>query len=201
MNLKLPLLVLIFSLSMPLARAGQNPANKPRNATENNGQISSSDKSFLQALIQEDMSEIQLAHLALQKSSSPEVKQYANSKILAADPDMRDRAEQIAKQYGMTPPKGPNARQDQTYGKLAKQSGKLFDNAYMNYEADQQSADVNLVQAEINSTDNPTVKSYAQTEELPVKQAASSAVDLSTKISTKMTDYRQPDNGGDPGQP
>ena len=192
------LTLLSLAISLPLALAGQNPPSKPNNSAQNNSQISSSDKEFLQALIQEDVSEIQLAHLALQKSSSPEVKQYAQSKILDADPDMRDRAQQIATQYGVTPPKGPNAQQDQTQGMLSQKSGKLFDNSYMNYEADQQSADVKLVQAEIDSTNNPTIKSYAQTEVLPVKQAASSAVDLSTKISSELDNYRQPDNGDGP---
>lgn len=69
-------------------------------------------------------------------------------------------------------------------------SGKYFDNAYMNYEASQQTADVKLVKTEISSSNNAQVKSYATKEGTPVEEAASAARDVSTKLSAAMTSYR-----------
>jgi putative membrane protein len=194
MNSKL--ILLVTSLALPLAVAGQNPAtaNKP------NEQLSSSDKSFVTALIQEDISEIDLAKMALQKSADPQVKDYAQTKILGADPEMRERADQIAQQYGINPPTEPNARQKQVHGELSGKNGNLFDQSYMVYEATQQSADLQLVNAEINSTKNPTIKSYASKEKTPVEQAAASAIDVNKKVSSEMLHYKETDNGAGSGQ-
>jgi predicted outer membrane protein len=156
-----------------------------------NAQLSLDDQLFLEALIQEDISEIDLAGMALEKSDDPDVKQYAQTKILAADPQMRDGAAQIASAHGMTPPTEPEARQKEIKDKLSKMSGKLFDNAYMGYEANQQDADVKLVNAELAATKNPAVKAYVTKEKTPVEQAAAAALQVHTKIAQGLTNYRQ----------
>lgn len=171
--------------------SGQNSSAPEQNTTQQE-QLSNSDKMFLKALIQEDISEINLANMALKKSSDPQVKQYAQTKILAADPEMRNGAEQIARQHGMQPPTEPNSRQKKIHDELATKSGKVFDNAYMNYEASQQTADVELVDTELNSTTNSIVKNYVTQEKPAVVEAATSAKDTSTQISTSMTHFRQP---------
>lgn len=181
------LLVVGMALILPLAVAAQN---SPATRKNNNGQLSQGDEMFLKALIQEDISEISLAKMALQKSSNPQVKQYAQTKILAADPQMRDGAARIASAHNFQPPTGPNARQRKIHGELAKKNGKYFDNAYMNYEASQQTADVKLVKTEIKSTSNAQVKQYVTAQETPVEQAASAARNLSAQISSALTSYR-----------
>lgn len=181
--------LLIFSMVM----VGQN-SSRPDQKNEANGnhqQLSNSDKAFLQALVKEDTSEINLGNMALQKSQNPEVKQYVQSKILAADPSMRDGAEKIEREHGIQPPTGPGARKQQIEGELSRKTGKLFDNAYMNYEATQQPADVKLVDAEINSTGNSEVKKYATSERTPVEDAANTAVQVSKQISSTLTHYKQ----------
>ena len=181
------LLVVGMALILPLALVAQN---SPATHKENNGHFSQGDALFLKALIQEDISEISLAKMALQKATNPEVKQYARTKILAADPQMRDGAATIARAGNLQPPTGPNAKQRKMQGELAKKSGKYFDNAYMNYEASQQTADVKLVKTEIESSTNAQVKNYASKEETPVEEAASAARDISAKVSSAMTSYR-----------
>ena len=167
-------------------------AQNPRaDQKTNNGQLSQGDEMFLKALIQEDISEISLAKMALQKSADPQVKQYARTKILAADPQMRDGAAKIASAQNIQPPTGPNARQRKIHGELAKKSGKYFDNAYMNYEASQQTADVKLVKAETKNSNNAQVKNYATAQQTPVEQAASAARNLSARVSSAMTYHRR----------
>lgn len=180
--------ILIAAVAAPMVMAGQNSSSANQKSQQ---QLTTSDKLFLQALIEEDISEIELAHMALEKSSDPKVKDYAQSKILAADPEMRDGAEQIAKQFGMQPPSAPNARQKKIHDELSNKSGKVFDDAYMNYEADQQTADVKLAEAELKSETNPAVKDYVTKEKAPIVEAAEAAKSISKDISVSMTHYTQ----------
>lgn len=183
--------ILGIALALPIEMMGEGSSTTQQNNKQRE-QLTNSDKMFLKALIQEDISEIDLAKMALRKSWDPQVKQYAQTKILEADPEMRNGAEQIAQQHGMQPPSKVNSRQKTIQDQLANKSGKVFDNAYMNYEASQQSADVKLVETELNSTSNSTLNGYVTKEKAPVVQAASAAKEISEQISSSMTHYRQP---------
>lgn len=183
-------LTLAITLALPLTMVGQN-SSPPKQQQQSAEQLSSADKMFLKAIVREDISEINLAKMALQKSSDPQVKQYAQTKILDAAPQMRDRAEQILQNNGISPPSHPNSMQKTMAGRLSGKSGKVFDNAYMNYEASQQTADFELVKTEIESTKNSEMKTYASSEQTPVEQAALAAKDVSTQISSQMQHYRQ----------
>lgn len=182
--------VLCMVLGLPWAMAGQS-SSAANPSTPANQQLSNSDKAFLKALIQEDTSEIQLAHMALEKSKDPQVKQYAESKILAADPGMKEGAEHIAQEHGIQPPTGPGARKQDVAAELSKKSGRVFDNAYMIYEATQQPGDLELVNTEAKSTQNSEMKKYVAIEKKPVEEAAESAVQVSKQISTGLTHYKQ----------
>jgi putative membrane protein len=207
MKFKSTLMGTILPMAMAVAMAAQNPAppakqspptaktSAPEQKTSTNtAQFSNSDRLFLNALIQEDLSEIRLAQMALTKSSSPEVKQYAQTKILAADPQMKDGAVQLARKNGMEPPTSPNGRQQEIYNRLEKKFGDVFDGAYMTYEADQQNADAMLVQTEINSTSDPEIKSYVTNQEKPVVEAAAAAKEIAAKIAGNMRQYKQQPN-------
>src|SRR5581483_9239864 len=66
------LLLLCIASALPLPLVAQSsPAAPMANRAD---EIANSDKSFLQALIEEDISEINLANIALQKTSDPQVK-------------------------------------------------------------------------------------------------------------------------------
>lgn len=186
------LIIAVVSLMMPLAIFGQTTSSATSKA---NQQLSNSDEAFLKAIIQEDISEIGLAQMALQKSSDPQIKQYAQTKILAADPEMRDRADQIIQQSGMTPPTTPNALQESIRSELSGESGKSFDKSYMVYEASQQSADAKLMDREIKSTNNSTVKTYAKDEQTPVQQAAASAIQVNKVVASGLIHYKSPGAG------
>jgi putative membrane protein len=187
MVFKSPAYGIILAISMALGAQNRSP----KNSAQPKQSFSASDQLFLKALIEEDISEISLAQMALQKSSNADVKQYAQTKILEADPHMRDGAAQVAQKNGMKPPTGPNGRQQEMYKRLENMSGKIFDGAYMTYEADQQTADVKLVQAEIDSTSDVEVKRFVTAEKTPVVEAAASAKEIAAKIASSMTQYKQ----------
>ena len=161
-------------------------------APNGSAQLSTDDQLFLKALIEEDISEIELAGLALQKTSNADVKQYAQTKILAADPEMRVGAAQLMLKYGQKPPDDSGFQRKKIKDELTKKSGQDFDNAYMSYETDQQNADLKLVNTELGSTKNPEVKSYVAKEQAPVQQAADAALQVHQKVIASMKNYRQP---------
>lgn len=145
-------------------------------------QISIQAQHFLNLLTAEDQSEINLAHLALKKSRNPQVRQYAKSKILAADPAMKQGAMQFAKQHNAAVPGYATSTDKAEYYYLSKLSGKAFDKAYMSYEDEKQNADLIMVKNEIKAAKNPRLKSYVQKEEMPVQQAAQSAKQIASSL-------------------
>lgn len=172
--------ILCTALVIPLAVSGQetSPAN-----SSNPPQLSNKDRLFLHTLASEDQSEINLANLALKKSNDPKIQQYARSKILAADPEMKQGAEQIAQQNHTAISSSPNATAKKQYQILSQLSGTDFDRSYMGYENRQQAADLQVVQGEIGATNSPQIRSYAQQEVTPVQQASQAAQQLAHSMN------------------
>lgn len=164
-------------LIVPLSVAGQThpaPTTAPK--------ISIQAQHFLNLIASEDASEISLAQLALKKSSNPQVRQYAKTKILAADPSMKKGAMSIGQQNHAPVDGFPNATDKAEYYYLSRLSGQDFDKAYMSYEDAQQNSDLIVVQNEVEATKNQQVKAYAQKEETPVREAAQSAQQIAQAL-------------------
>lgn len=150
-------------------------------------QISLQGQHFLETLASEDQSEIDLAKLALRKSNDPQVKEYARSKILAADPSMEQEAKNLGKQKHAVVTGFPSSTAKAEYYYLSKFSGKAFDKAYMNYEDAKQREDLIVVQNEAKGGKDPDVKGYAQKEVTPVREAADSAKNIAQALGGQQT--------------
>lgn len=137
---------------------------------------------FLDVLGNEDQSEINLAHLVLKKSSNQQVKEYAKTKILDADPAMEDGAKKLALQNHTPPPGFPTGSDKAEFYYLSKLSGKNFDLAYMSYEDAKQREDLIVVQNEAATEKNPQVKQFAQQQVKPVQAAADSAKTIAESL-------------------
>lgn len=189
--MKFEALILSAVLAIPMTMMGQSmgnqKANTSANSNTNTSQMSTADQHFVRTLAEEDHSEIDLARLAMKKSTNSKVQDYANSKILAADPSMEQQARSIAQQDNEKIPNATNKMQKNEYDKLAKLSGTEFDKEYMKYEAWKQEKDLGSVRHEITSTNNQTVKDYARKEEPPVKQAAQSARQIASSLGVQTT--------------
>lgn len=97
---------------------------------QNQTQLSSADRKFINEAASGGMAEVQLGQLALKRGSSDAVKQYAQHMI---DEHTRVNKElmAIASQKGVTPPKAIAPKHEKVRAKLSKLSGKSFDQAYM----------------------------------------------------------------------
>lgn len=178
--MKIPALIACAALLVPLGTMGQIAEQASKGA--DHPQISIEAQHFLDVLAKEDQSEIDLANLALSKSDNPQVKDYAKSKILAADPEMERGAKAIAQQNHAPmlaiPPKTSTAE----YQYLSNLSGKDFDKAYMGYEDQKQAADLIMVQNEAATAKEPQVKQFAEKEAPIVQKAAESAKQIAQAI-------------------
>lgn len=168
-----------LALAAPLALAG------PAMAQSGNTKLSSSDQQFLNKLSMEDQSEINMANLALQKSPNAQVKSYARN-LLSADPSMESQARTIAQDDKATISSNPTVKEQHEYTKLSSLSGNQFDQEYLKYEANRQQQDLGMVQQEVKDTKNPQLKSFAEKEEAPVRDASASAHQLATSMGVKV---------------
>lgn len=170
------------ALAVPIFLSGQNTQPPAHPGQNNSPQLSDHDHMFLHALASEDQSEIELARLALQKSTNPQIQQYARTKILAADPSMEQQAVQIAEQEHSHISTAPNPAAKADYANFAKLSGENFDKAYMHYEARQQAEDLKIVKNEITTASNQQLSDFARKEQAPVAQAAQSAEQIAQSM-------------------
>lgn len=143
------------------------------------------DRLFLHTLASEDQSEIHLAKLALNKSNNPQVKLYAQSKILAADPKMEQDAKQLADKINLGITTEPNGAKRTRYQTLSHLSGTRFDQVYAKYEKHQQQADLIAVENETVTAANSQVRAFALKEETPVREAAQAAKQLAQSLHAK----------------
>lgn len=90
---------------------------------------SQTDQAFMRKAIQGDMAEVQMGQLAQQKGGSQQVKSFGQTLINDHQAN-EQKADQIAKQIGVTPPNSPSAQQKADYDRLSRLSGTAFDRRF-----------------------------------------------------------------------
>jgi putative membrane protein len=91
---------------------------------------SSQDAMFAKQAAQAGMTEVQLAHLALQKSKNPEVVAFAH-RMNADHSKANAQLIAIEKQKGMTPPSSLGAKNEAVMQQLQSESGATFNSTYL----------------------------------------------------------------------
>ncbi len=99
-------------------------------ATSNSGNASMQDKKFLKEATQGSNFEIKAAHLAMDKSNSEDVKQFAQM-MVDDHTKLNEQMAPVAQEAGVTPPTGISAKDQAIYNKLQPLSGNAFDQAYI----------------------------------------------------------------------
>lgn len=115
---------------------------------------------FVKKAAQGNLAEVQLGQLALQKSSSPQVKQFAQ-RMIDDHSKAEDQLKQVASQDNVTLPDSPNAQQKATKDRLEKLSGSQFDRAYMRDMVTDHTKDVSEFKMEAKNAKDPAVKNFA----------------------------------------
>ncbi|MCA1614737.1 MAG: DUF4142 domain-containing protein [Acidobacteria bacterium] len=92
--------------------------------------MSSADKKFMMMAAMGGMAEVEMARLALQKSNSDSVKQYAQ-KMIDDHTAVNNELMQVASMKGLTLPTQPDAKHMSMMAKMQKLSGTDFDMMYV----------------------------------------------------------------------
>jgi len=154
------------------------------------GPLTPGDHIFLYQLAQEDKSEINLAKLAIAKSTNSQVQSYAKS-ILDNDPAMGQRAKTIAAQKRVIVPEVANTDQKARFDRLSELSGAEFDKAYMQYEVQRQQQELQLIEQAAAAAQDQDVKNYAMNETPLVLKTAQTAKIIASALEPS-TNGNQP---------
>jgi putative membrane protein len=137
------------------------------------------DKLFIHKAAEGGMAEIQLSQLAVQKSSSDEVKQFAQ-KMVDDHTMLNDSMKPIADQMGVKPPTKLAKKDQAELDKLNGLSGDDFDKEYLAYMVKDHHSDVRDFKQEDAMAGNSDLKA-AVDKGLPVIQQHTMMVDKLAK--------------------
>jgi putative membrane protein len=139
--------------------AGSSPAPSNRSTPAPNA-IGSLDREFMLMAAHSDQFEIRSSQLALQKGTSPQVKQYAQM-MIEEHTASTQRLTQLATERGITLPTAPNPFQQAVIDQLTPLSGTQFDQAYLAAQTNSHMMAVAVFQTEADQGKDQGVKSFA----------------------------------------
>jgi len=144
--------------TVPGSQSGASPMDRPLTANQDpNGPEAMMDKAFVHEALEGGMAEVQLGQLALEKSSNPDVKQFARE-MVGDHTKLGTEMKQVAQQLGVKPPDKPSSKTKSTMTKLQALNGDAFDKAYIkDMVKDHQQDEKEFKQAGLN-TSNPALK-------------------------------------------
>lgn len=122
--------------------------------------LSSADRTFAQKAASAGLGEIQAAQAAQQKSSSPQVRQFAN-RMITDHTQANDELQQIAQQENLTLPSQPDPQDRSAMQRLSGMNGPAFDKGYAQQQVRDHQQAVALFQREANSGSDPALKQFA----------------------------------------
>lgn len=125
--------------------------------------------SFLFRAAQDGNAEIQLAHLALARSSNEQVQAFARQ-MIADHGAANVRIMNLAQQRNLPLPIEASPEQARDFVELTNRSGAAFDRDYMDINVRNHRADVTLVSEQAQNATDPDIKALAQNL-LPVLRA------------------------------
>lgn len=164
------LAALAFSATASLAQQATGQEN-----------LSAGDKKFLTMAMEGDMAEIQLGRLALQKSSNPDVKQFAQ-RMIDDHTKLDEQVKPIAQQLGVTPPAALSAKASALLTKLQAANGTDFDKQYAKAMVSDHREDDSEFKKEETSGKNQSVKDAATQGEPTIAEHLQLAEALEKKV-------------------
>ena len=169
----------------PAVTADQNARDIPsatgRSAPHMKSSLSHGDRKFVEEAAKGGMAEVELAKIAQERASSPEVKQFAQ-RMEQDHSKANEQLRMLAQSKGVTMPAGPKLKDNHEASKLSKLQGQDFDRAYMDYMVKDHEKDVKEFNKMAQNAKDPDVKAFAQQtaptleEHLQMAQNADAAV-------------------------
>ena len=195
MKRHVPLLTAIVfaSATALMAQAPQAKPDRttaPHDATHSTKAAAGADADFAKKVAAGGAAEVELASMAEQKATSPDVKNLA-SRLHTDHMKANDELMKIAKQKGWDLPTTPTAEQKATKDKLEKLSGAEFDKEFTATMVRNHRANIPNFQREADKGADPDVKNFASMvlptlkEHLDMAVKTQQSLGTSTKTSAK----------------
>jgi putative membrane protein len=175
----------VVALGAPFALAqgmggGNSAQGNMAGATQGNmgkGSLSAGDKTFMMKAMQGNLAEIQLGKMALEKTSNPQVKQFAQ-KIVDDHTNLDSQAKPVAQELGITPPTQVSTKDQMLMTKLQGLTGTQFDKEYVKAMVADHKEDDKEFKKEETSGKNQSVKDLATQGEPIIAQHLQMAENL-----------------------
>ena len=145
---------------IPSQVPSQVPSVSSPSVPSSRAQFSSLDREFMLMAAHSDSFEIKSSQLALQKSNSAEVKQYAQ-KMIDEHTQSTSQLKQIATQTGVTLPSDPGAFNQAVINQLTALTGSAFDRAYLEAQANGHMQAVAVFRTEMARGQDTALKQFA----------------------------------------
>ena len=160
------------SPNTPTTPSNKNPGrspNTPAGGQNSPNSLSSKDRTFVMQAGQLSMMEVELGRLAVQRGSSPAVKQYGQEMV---EEHTRANQElmQLVMQKQVEMPTEMSTQNTAMIDQLSGLSGSSFDTAYKQAMIDSHNQAIALFQAQSQQGQDPQLKAWA-TQKLPNLQA------------------------------
>jgi putative membrane protein len=143
---------------------GTNPQTGATTAAQT-GEMSSSDRTFMQKAAQGGMAEVELGKLAEENAQSQDVKDFGK-RMVDDHSKAGDQLRQVASQQGVTLPSDLSAKDNATKQRLSQLHGDAFDRAYMKDMVTDHRQDIAEFKHESTGGHDPQVKQWA-TQTIP----------------------------------
>jgi putative membrane protein len=127
---------------------------------------SEDDSKFAVAAASDGLAEVELGHLAEQKSADPKVKEFG-SMMVTDHSKANDELSALAKSKNITLPPVPGEDEQKVKNDLAGKSGKDFDKAYIDEMVDDHHKDVKLFEDAKSTVKDPDLLTFID-KTLPV---------------------------------
>ena len=147
----------------PTVPGGGNPGltgDPTTRNTDNTGSSKAWDKQFIQNIALRGMRQIEIAKIAMTKSSSPSVKEYA-AKVVDEQGRATGTLKRIAGKQSITIPAALDSKQQAEVDKMATLSGEEFDKAYAKDQVKTHERSLRDFQREARDGQDEEVKAFA----------------------------------------
>ncbi|MEG4515343.1 MULTISPECIES: DUF4142 domain-containing protein [unclassified Microcoleus] len=157
------------SPNSPINNTPSRSPNTPTGGETSPNSLSSQDRNFVMQAGQIGMLEVELGRLAVQRGSSPGVKQYGQE-MVEEHTQANQELMQVAMQKGVKLPTGMSSQNTALMERLSGLSGTSFDTAYKQAMIESHNQAIALFQAQSQQGQDADLKAWA-TQKLPNLQA------------------------------
>lgn len=151
-------------------------------ASQLSAQYSSSDKKFLTTDSQGNVAEVELAKLALKKTSNADVTQFAR-KMIHDHEALANKMKPFVDRAGVQPSSSLDTTHQRLYNKLNGLSGAEFDKEYVTAMDKDHHEDLNDFKKEVSSTKNADLKDAVEAGERVIQEHTAMVDGLSKKMN------------------